>query len=239
MATASSESSSRTPSATVSGGSSSRISSRTVSSTSVSAVKSKSAPISSIRRGRSSGSSASITVADIGLVQVADKLAQLRRVARPRSPARPARQSPRAAPRPARATRRAPPPRSCPFRRSCRACRRTGRIVLGLYAGVPDEAIANGVKLTRCEFRTSARSTRAEPTADGMARMTSARYSLAAGPVAGGVDRVSRHPPRLRSSRRCCRARPTTRADADEFKPGNLPHVLTSTARSSAPCGST
>ena len=42
MATASSESRSRTPSATVSAGSSSRISSRTVSSTSVSAVKSKS-----------------------------------------------------------------------------------------------------------------------------------------------------------------------------------------------------
>ena len=78
MATASSESSSRTPSATVSAGSSSRISSRTVSSTSVSAVKSKSCPISSTRRGRSSGSSASISVADVGLVQIADQLAQHR-----------------------------------------------------------------------------------------------------------------------------------------------------------------
>ena len=81
MATASSESRSRTPSATVSGGSSSRISSRTVSSTSVSAVKSKSAPISAIRRGRNSGSSASRTRADIGLMQIADELAQRRRVA--------------------------------------------------------------------------------------------------------------------------------------------------------------
>ena len=81
MVTASSESSSRTPSATVSGGSSSRISSRTVSSTWVSAVKSKSAPISAIRRGRSSGSSASMTRADVGLMQLADQLAQRRRVA--------------------------------------------------------------------------------------------------------------------------------------------------------------
>ena len=59
MVTASSESSSRTPSATVAVSSSSRISSRTASSTSVSAAKSKEEPRSSIRRWRCSGSRAS------------------------------------------------------------------------------------------------------------------------------------------------------------------------------------
>ena len=87
MATASSESSSRTPSATVSGGSSSRISSRTVSSTSVSAVKSKSCPISSTRRGRSSGSSASIRSPTSASCRSPTSSRSSRRHRPPRSPA--------------------------------------------------------------------------------------------------------------------------------------------------------
>src|SRR4029078_11647555 len=96
MATASSESSSRTPSATVSAGSSSRISSRTVASTSVSAEKSKSCPLRLHKRGRKTRKvgrhrlhqrRAQIRierldqVTDVSLVKVADQLAQRRGIA--------------------------------------------------------------------------------------------------------------------------------------------------------------
>ena len=52
-----------------------------------------------------------------------------------------------------------------------------------------------------------------------------ARYSLRPAAVSGGLGRVSRHPPR-RDLRTAPAGATYDENDADEFKPGNHPHVL-------------
>ncbi len=74
-------------------------------------------------------------IADIGLDADRRPARAARARRRRRSPARPARHSPRAPPHPRRATRWEPMSRSCLFRRACRALSTRWDGYLGLYAG--------------------------------------------------------------------------------------------------------